>query len=257
MNDNPSAKSYTLKIRLLILIAAAFLVWAAIMFPVLSYTLEGSLNRSVKAMQGMGAVAAATIARLMVLEFSQWQDLLQLTFEEKKKGEERIKNLLWEKVVFNEVIEGIELIQAVADDQDRHLTYMYYRRAAGPAAEPDAKKKPKPMEGPQKVKKKFAGLEKELIDGINARKQVDKILLESINRSPLGSEMTVRYLPVHVLVREQGPVYWGVAKIGVNTSAIRNMRLLQSQEHDRLRRLIWLEIFLSVGLVTVLATALV
>ncbi len=77
------------------------------------------------------------------------------------------------------------------------------------------------MEGPQKVKKKFTGLEKELIDGINNRKKVDKLLLESINQGLLGSEMTVRYLPVHVLVREQGAVYWGVAKIGVNTSAIR------------------------------------
>ena len=257
MNGRPTSHSYALKIRLLILVAAAVLVWAGIMFPLLSYTLEGSLNRSVKAMQDMITVSATTIARLMVLEFSQWQDLLQLTFEENKKGEERIKNLLWEKVVFNEVIEGIELIQAVADDQDRHLTYMYYRGAAlSQTTEPKDTKKQKPMEGPQKVKKKFTGLEKELIDGINTRKKVDKLLLESINQGVLGSEMTTRYLPVQVLVREQGPVYWGVAKIGVNTSAIRVMRLLQGQELDRIRRIIWLEIFLSVGLVTGLAMAL-
>ena len=193
MNGKPSSNSYALKIRLLFLITAAFLVWAAIMFPLLSYTLEGLLNRGVKAMQNTQGVAATTIARLMVLEFSQWKDLLELTFEEVKRGEGRIQNLLWEKVVFNEVIEGIELIQAAADEEDRHLTYMYYRGAApDPATGGKDKKKLKPMDGPQKVKKKFSGLEKELIDSINMQKKVDKLRLESINRGPLGSEMTVR-----------------------------------------------------------------
>lgn len=257
MKDKSSSNSYTLKIRLLFLVGAAFLVWAGIMFPLLSYTLEGLLGRGVKAIQDTQGVAATTIARLMVLEFSQWQDLLHLTFDEKKKGEGRIQNLIWEKVVFNEVIEGIELIQAAADDEDRHLTYLYYRGAAPDSTtEAKDKKKPKPMDGPQKVKKKFSGLEKELIDSINIRKKVDKLRLESINRGPLGSEMTVRYMPVHVLARDQGAIYWGVAKIGINTSAIRMMRLLQSQEHDRVRRIVWLEIFLSVGVVTGLATAL-
>ena len=241
MNGKHSSSSHSLKIRILILAGASFLLLAGSMFPLISYTLEGLLNRSVKAIQDAQAVAATTFARLLVLEFSQWQDLLQLTFAEEKKGERRIENLLWEKVVFNEVIEGIELIQAAEDAEGRHLTYLYYRREMpDPNADPQDKKQLKPMEGPQKLKKKFTGLEKELIDSINIRKKVDKNQLESINRGPLGSEMTVRYLPVHVLAAGQGAVYWGIAKIGINTSAIRLMRLHQSLEHDWIRKVIWL-----------------
>lgn len=255
MNGKPPSTRYSLTTRIIILAFAAFFFWIALMFPLLSYTFEGLLNRSVKAIEDAQAVAATTIARLMVLELSQWQDLLQMTFAEQKKGEERIKDLLWEKVVFNEVIEGIELIQAAADAEDRHLTYLYYRSEIPDPTAHD-KKTLKPMEGPQKLNKKFYGLEKELIDGINSRKKVDKNLLESINRGPMGSEMAVRYVPVHVLVAGQGAVYWGVAKIGVNTSAIRLMRLRQGEEYDWIRRVIWLEIFLSLGLVAILATSL-
>ncbi|MCX5889764.1 MAG: hypothetical protein NTY36_09970 [Deltaproteobacteria bacterium] len=215
------------------------------------------MNRSIKAIEEAQGVAATTIARLLVLEFSQWQDLLQMTFAEQKKGEARIKNLLWEKVVFNEVIEGIELIQAATDAEDHHLTYLYYRSAVpDPMAGQQDKKMLKPMEGPQKINKKLSGLEKELIDSINNRKKVDKNLLESINRGPLGSEMTVRYIPVHILVSGQGAVYWGVAKIGVKTSAIRLARLQQGQEHDWIRKVIWLEVVLSLGLVAILATSI-
>jgi signal transduction histidine kinase len=257
MNGNLPSGKYSLKTRIIILAVAAFFFWIALMFPLLSYTFEGLLNRSVRAIEEAQAVAATTIARLMVLELSQWQDLLQMTFAEQKKGEERIKNLLWEKVVFNEVIEGIELIQAGADAEDHHLTYLYYRSGVpDPTAGPQNKKTLKPMEGPQKLNKKFYGLEKELIDSINSRKKVDKNLLDSINRGPLGSEMAVRYVPVYVLVSGQGAVYWGVAKIGVNTSAIRLMRLQQSLEQDWIRRVIWLEIFLSLGLVATLATSI-
>lgn len=257
MNGKPPPTRYSLKTKIIILAVAAFFFWIALMFPLLSYTFEGLLNRSVKAIEEAQGVAATTIARLLVLEFSQWQDLLQMTFAEPKKGEERIKNLLWEKVVFNEVIEGIELIQAGTDAGDYHLTYLYYRsEVLDPTAGPQNKKMLKPMEGPQKINKKFYGLEKELIDSINIRKKVDKNLLESINRGPLGSEMTVRYVPVYVLVSGQGAVYWGVAKIGVNTAAIRLMRLQQSREHDWIRQVIWLEIFLSLGIVAILATSL-
>ena len=257
MNGKPPSTRYSLKTRIIILAIAAFFFWVALMFPLLSYTFEGLLNRSVKAIEEAQAVAATTIARLLVLEFSQWQDLLQMTFAEQKKGEERIKNLLWEKVVFNEVIEGIELIQAGTDAEDRHLTYLYYRsEVPDPTAGPRDKKMLKPMEGPQKINKKFYGLEKELIDSINNRRKVDKNLLESINRGPIGSEMAVRYVPVHVLVSGQGAVYWGVAKISANTSAIRLMRLQQGVEYDWIRRVIWLEIFLSLGVVAALATSL-
>jgi signal transduction histidine kinase len=257
MKVTSSFTSYPLKTRIIILAVGALFFWIALMFPLLSYTFEGLLNRSVKAIEEAQGVAATTIARLMVLEFSQWQDLLQMVFAEPKQGEERIKNLLWEKVVFNEVIEGIELIQAATDATDHHLTYLYYRsEVPDPTAGPRDKKTLKPMEGPQKINKKFSGLEKDLIDSINNRKRVDKNLLESINRGPIGSEKAVRYVPVHVLVSGQGAVYWGVAKISVNTSAIRLMRLQQGVEYDWIRRIIWLEIFLSLGVVAILATSL-
>lgn len=257
MNGKPPSSRYSLKNRIIILALAAFLFWVVLMFPLLSYTFEGLLNRSVRAIEETQGVAATTIARLLVLEFSQWQDLLKMTFAEQKKGEARIKNLLWEKVVFNEVIEGIELIAAATDAEDHHLTYLYYRSAVpDPMAGPQDKKMLKPMEGPQKINQKLYGLEKELVDSINNRKKVDKNLLESINRGPLGSEMTVRYIPVHILVSGQGAVYWGVAKIGVKTSAIRLARLQQGEEHDWIRKVIWLEVVLSLGLVAILATSI-
>lgn len=243
---------YSLRSRLLVLGGATFLLCACVIllfFPLLNITLEGLLDRSIKTMQEEKEVEATTIARLLVLEFSQVKDLLKATPQMEQEVDRYIKNLLWEKVTFNEIIEGIELIGAPGDAQGQHLTYLFYRREA-----PELK----PMAGPQKVLKKFSGLEKELLDSINLKQRVDKNLLESVNRGPKKEgEMLLRYMPVHVLLPDEGAIYWGVAKIGIDTSALRQMLLFQSQEQDRVRKAIWLEIILSLTVAGLIALGLI
>jgi signal transduction histidine kinase len=69
--------------------------------------------------------------------------------------------------------------------------------------------------------------------------------------------MLLRYMPVHVLLAEEGAVYWGVAKIGIDTSRMRHLLLLQSEEQNRLRKDIWIEIILSLTISGVLAMSLI
>ncbi len=52
---------------------------------------------------------ADTIARLLVFEFSHLTELETQTNPD-SSVDERVKRLLWEKVTFNEIIRGIELI---------------------------------------------------------------------------------------------------------------------------------------------------
>jgi signal transduction histidine kinase len=184
----------------------------------------------------------------MVLEFSRLKELLLVSPGAEREVDQTIKNLLWEKVTFNSIVEGIELVQAAADPQDRHLTYLFYRRDA-----PELK----PMDGPQKLLKKFSGQENELINTINLQQRVDKNLLESVNRGPKKEgEMLLRYMPVHVLLPDLGALYWGVAKIGISTEGMRRLFYLQSQEQDQLRRTIWMEIVLSLTISGLLALSL-
>jgi signal transduction histidine kinase len=113
------------------------------------------------------------------------------------------------------------------------------------------------MPGPQKVMKQFEGLERELIDFINEKHRVDRLRLESVNRGPKKEgEMLLRYLPVHVLMPEEGAIYCGVAKIGIDTATLSSLLLLQSQEQERIRRAIWLEIILSLAVAGLLALGL-
>ncbi len=253
MTTNPTTFiRYSLRNRLFVLAGATFLLCAVVIllfFPLLSLTLNGLQSRTLKSMQEGAEVQATTIARLLVLEFSSLKGLMQVTPTSNTPVDQWIKDLLWEKVTFNEIIEGIELIQGQADAQGRHLTFMFYRRAA-----PELK----PMPGPQKLMKSFHGLELDLINTISAQQRVDNRLQESVNRGPKQEgEMLLRYMPVHVLLADEGAVYWGVAKIGIDTSRMRHLLLLQSEEQDRLRSDIWVEIVLSLTISGVLAMSLI
>jgi signal transduction histidine kinase len=243
---------YSLRNRLFVLAGATFLLCVVVIllfFPLLNLTLSGLQDRTLKSMQEGAEVEATTIARLLVLEFSSLKGLMQVTPTSNTPTDQWIKDLLWEKVTFNEIIEGIELIQGPADALGQHLTYMFYRREA-----PELK----PMAGPQKLMKSFQGLEQDLINSITTQQRVDNRLQESVNRGPKQEgEMLLRYMPVHVLLADEGAVYWGVAKIGIDTSRMRHLLLLQSEEQNRLRKDIWIEIILSLAISGVLAMSLI
>jgi len=243
---------YSLRNRLFVLAGATFLLCALVIllfFPLLNVTLEGLQNRTVDSMQEATEVEATTISRLLVLEFSLIKGLLQVTPTSDTEMDQWIKNLIWEKVTFNEIIEGIELIRGQKDESGQHLTYMFYRREA-PELEP--------MAGPQKIMKSFQGMELDLINSITAQQRVDNAIQESVNRGPKKEgEMLVRYMPVHVLLAEEGAFFWGVAKIGIDTNRMRQLRSLQSQEQSNIRRSIWVEIILSLFISGVLAMSLI
>jgi hypothetical protein len=243
---------YSLRNRLFVLAGATFLLCAVVIllfFPLLNLTLNGLQDRTLKSMQEGSEVEATTIARLLVLEFSSLKGLMQVTPTSKTPTDQLIKDLLWEKVTFNEIIEGIELIQGQEDALGRHLTYMFYRREA-----PELK----PMAGPQKVMKSFHGLELDLINSITTQQRVDNRLQESVNRGPKEEgEMLLRYMPIHVLLPDEGAVFWGVAKIGIDTSRMRHLLLLQSEEQYRIRTDIWVEIILSLFISGLLAMSLI
>jgi hypothetical protein len=243
---------YSLRNRLLVLAGAIFLLCAVVIllfFPLLNLTLTGLQDRTLGVIKNGAEGEATTIARLLVMEFSSHKGLLQVTPASDTEVDKLIKDLLWEKVTFNVIIEGIELIQGQADVQGRHLTYLFYRREA-----PELK----PMAGPQKIMKTFQGLELDLINSINEQQRVDNALQESVNRGPKQEgEMLLRYMPVYVLLADEGAVYWGVAKIGIDISRTRHLLALQSEEQDRIRKNIWLEIILSLTISGVLAMSLI
>jgi signal transduction histidine kinase len=243
---------YSLRNRLFVLAGATFLLCAVVIllfFPLLNLSLNGLQNRTLKSMQDNTEVEATTIARLLVLQFSSLKGLMQVTPTSNMPMDQKIKDLLWEEVTFNEIIEGIELIQGQEDAQGRHLTYMFYRREA---------RELKPMAGPQKLMKSFQGLEQDLINSITSQQRVDNRLQESVNRGPKQEgEMLLRYMPVHVLLPDEGAVYWGVAKIGIDTSRMRQLLLLQNEEQNRLRSDIWMEITLSLLISGILAMSLI
>ncbi|HZE20489.1 MAG TPA: hypothetical protein VE082_00410, partial [Desulfobaccales bacterium] len=242
---------YSLRNRLFVLAGTTFLLWVVVIvlfFPLLSLTLSGLQDRTLRSMQSGTEVEATTIARLLVLEFSTIKGLLQVKPTSNTEVDRQIKDLLWEKVTFNKIIEGIELIQGQEDPLGRHLTYLFYRREA-----PELK----PMAGPQKIMKSFHGLELDLINSIDEQQRVDNALQESVNRGPKEEgEMLLRYMPVYVLLPDEGAVFWGVAKIGIDTSRMRHLLLLQSEEQSRVRNDIWLDIFLSLFVSGLLAMGL-
>jgi signal transduction histidine kinase len=252
MSGEYSPPQHSLRSRLLLLSGATFLVCAGVIilfFPLLNITLENLLERSTAQMRETKETEALTIARLLVLEFSQKRELLEARPGEKDQVDQSIMNLIWQKVTFNEVIEGIELICDKSDARGRRLTYLFYRREA-----PDLK----PMSGPEKLMKQFHGAEKKLLDGFNTPESIDKEKLEvSVNLGPKKEgQMLLRYLPVYVLVPEEGAVFWGVAKIGIDLSGLTAVQALQEEEQNYLRRAIWLEIVLSLFISGILAVSL-
>jgi signal transduction histidine kinase len=242
---------YSLRSRLMVLAGFTFSLCAGVIllfFPLVDSSLEGLMDRGLRTMRGLQEVEATTLARLMVLEFSQWKELLKVSPHKDQPFDQHIKNVIWEKVTFNKIIEGIELISGQPDAQGRRLTYLFYRREA-----PELK----PMPGPQKVLKAFSGLEADLLDALDQQQRIDKTLLTSVNLGPKQEgEMMLRYMPVHILLPDEGAVYWGVAKIGVDISGIRYLMQLAGEEQGRIRRIVWLEMALSLALSGLLALGL-
>ena len=128
MNTPETFIRYSLRNRLFVLAGATFLLCAVVIllfFPLLNLTLDGLQNRTINSMKEATEVEATTIARLLVLEFSNVKGLLNVTPTSNTEMDQWIKNLIWEKVTFNEIIEGVELIQGQKDAQGRHLTYCF------------------------------------------------------------------------------------------------------------------------------------
>jgi hypothetical protein len=252
MDTSETFIRYSLRNRLFVLAGATFLLCAVVIllfFPLLNFTLDGLQDRTIISMKEAYEVEATTIARLMVLEFSSVKGLLKVTPTSNTQMDQWIKDRLWEKVTFNEIIEGIELIHGQKDAQGQRLTYLFYRRG-----DPELK----PMAGPQKIMKSFQGLEQDLINSITTQQRVDNAIQDSVNRGPKKEgEMLLRYMPVHVLLADEGAVFWGVAKIGIDTKRMRQLLFLQSQEQSNIRRDIWVEIILSLLISGVLAMSLI
>jgi hypothetical protein len=175
---------YSLRNRLFVLAGATFFLCALVIllfFPLLNFTLTGLQNRTINSMQAATEMEATTISRLLVLEFSSIKGLFQVTPNSNTEMDQWIKNLIWEKVTFNEIIEGIELIRGQEDGLGQHLTYMFYRREA-PELEP--------MAGPQKIMKSFQGLEKDLVHSITSQQRVIPTASASCSSSRARSRPT-------------------------------------------------------------------
>lgn len=186
---------------------------------------------------------ADTIARLLVFEFSHLTEL-ETQAEPDRTVDERIERLLWEKVTFNEIIRGIELIRRQSNSQGQHLTFSFF-----PLSNTTAESE----QGPKKFLKSFSGPEGDLIHIINREQRVDRNLLESINRGrKMESELLLRYFPLYIPLPDQGAVYWGVIKVGINADALRRFIVLLEDEKMALRR----TLALAMGIVTAGALAL-
>ena len=186
---------------------------------------------------------ADTIARLLVFELSHLTELETQTGPD-QAVDERVERLLWEKVTFNETIRGIELIGRLSNARGEHLTYSFFPLSQAAAAA---------EQGPQKSLKSFSGPEGDLIRIINREQRVDRNLLESINRGrKIESELLLRYFPLYIPLPDQGAVYWGVIKVGINADALRRFIVLLEDEKTALRR----TLVLAMGIVTAGALAL-
>lgn len=252
MPAEPTSPRYSLRSRLLLLSGATFLVCAGIIlmfFPLLNLTLEGALEGSTIMMEKASGDEADTIARLMVLEFSQMREIRQARPGDINEVDQAIMNLIWQKVTFNEVIKGIELIKGESDADGQRLTYSFYRQATT---------SPEPVKGPQKAMKRFVGPEGKLLDQINTPQTLEKDRLESsVYLGPKAEgQMLLRYLPVHILVPDEGAIFWGVAKIGVDISGLADIKNMLERERNQLRRTVWLAVILSLFIAGILAVSL-
>ena len=165
---------------------------------------------------------------------------MKVTADADKPMDQWIKNLLWVKVTFNEIIEGIELIQAPTDAQGRHLTYMFYRREA-----PELK----PMAGPQKMMKLISGPG----TGTSSPASLSSSGWTTASRNPSigGPKRRGRCCCATrrcMCCCGRGAV-WGVAKIGIDTRPhVPTAHHPERRTDTALRRNIWVEIILSLAI---------
>ncbi len=233
-----SFSGYSLKGRLLVWVLAIYALCLSVvlfLIPILDSKLESFNEASTYYIERSKEVEGTNYARLIVMELARQKDLLEVKEGEVSPADQAIIDLLWEKITFNWAIEGIELIKSHQNAEGKHLSFVFYRQTPGE----------KPMEGPKKGLKKFDGLEEELLDGIIKRQNVDQKLLGTINHGPKKEgEMMLRYFPVHVLLPGWGAVFWGVAKVGINTSWVRRTLAEERRRSEQLRRILMLQILL-------------
>jgi hypothetical protein len=238
MSKRTPLTEYSLRSRLLVwvlLIYVACLSLVLILIPIIDAKLESFNETSTYYIERAKQAEGTNYARLIVLELARLKNLLQVSPGPLSTTDQAIIDFLWETVTFNTAIDGIELIQGEKNAQGEHVTFLFYRQPRGEA----------PMPGPLKVMKGFAGLEEDLIGGIDRWQKVDQKLLEYINHGPKKEgEMILRYFPVHVLLPGAGAVYWGVAKIGIDTGWSRRTLAEERRRQDQLRRIFGLYIIM-------------
>jgi hypothetical protein len=93
---------------------------------------------------------------------------------------------------------------------------------------------------------------------INTPQTLEKDRLESsVYLGPKAEgQMLLRYLPVHILVPDEGAIFWGVAKIGVDISGLADIKNMLERERNQLRRTVWLAVILSLFIAGILAVSL-
>jgi signal transduction histidine kinase len=229
---------YSLRSRLLVWVLILYISCLSIvliLIPIIDTKLESFNETSTYYIERAKQAEGTNYARLVVLELARMKDLLQVSPGPLAATDQPIIDFLWETITFNTAIDGIELIQGEKNAQGEHVTFRFYREPRGEA----------PMPGPVKVMKAFAGLEGELIEGIDRWQKVDQKRLEFINHGPKKEgEMILRYFPVHVLLPGEGAVYWGVVKIGIDTGWSSRTLAEERRRQDQLRRIFGLYIIM-------------
>ena len=237
---------YSLRSRLLVwvlIIYVSCLSVVLILIPVIDTKLESFNEASTFYIERAKEAEATNYARIVVLELARMKDLLKVNSGPMSTTDQPIIDFMWETVTFNTSIDGIELIQGRENAEGQHVTFRFYRQPQGEA----------PMPGPIKVMKEFSGLEGDLIQGIDKWQKVDQKLLEFINHAPKKEgEMILRYFPVHVLLPGQGAIYWGVAKIGIDTGWSRRTLAAERRRQDQLRFIFGLYIILMLVISAIL-----
>jgi hypothetical protein len=238
MPKKPFSTEHSLRSRLLVwvlIIYVSCLSVVLILIPVIDTKLESFNKTSTYYIERAKEAEATNYARLVVLELARLKDLLKVGPGPLSTIDQPVIDFMWETVTFNTSIDGIELIQGKKNPEGQHVTFRFYRQPQGEA----------PMPGPIKVLKSFSGLEGELIQGIDQWQKVNQKLLEFINHAPKKEgEMTLRYFPVHVLLPGEGAIYWGVAKIGIDTGWSRRTLADERRRQDQLRLIFGLYIIM-------------
>jgi signal transduction histidine kinase len=241
---------YSLRSRLLVwvlIIYVSCLSVVLILIPVIDAKLESFNETSTFYIERAKEAEATNYARLVVLELARMKDLLKVSPGPLSTSDQSIIDFVWETVTFNTSIDGIELIQGQKNAEGQHVTFRFYRQPQGEA----------PMPGPIKILKSFSGLEGELIQGIDQWQKVNQKLLGFINHAPKKEgEMTLRYFPVHVLMPGEGAIFWGVAKVGIDTGWSRRTLAEERRRQDQLRMIFGLYILLMLVISAILCMGL-